>query len=109
MSAIDIDQALTSTGLKGLAIMAAPTPKEPKQRRCIMISWHAVIGGSITTVIIVVLKDLVYVLFASLIGAYGNAHPWFVPYMEHIWFTSALIVYCFSMILGGGGHHVFRR
>ncbi|MCW8886625.1 MAG: hypothetical protein OQK12_15465 [Motiliproteus sp.] len=66
-----------------------------------MISWHAVIGGSITTVLIVVLKDLIYVLFASLIGAYGNAHPWFVPYMEHIWFFSALLVYCASMILGG--------
>ncbi len=66
-----------------------------------MINWQAVIGGSITTVVIVVLKDLVYVLFASLIGAYGNAHPWFVPYLEYIWFYSALAVYCFSMMLGG--------
>lgn len=66
-----------------------------------MINWNAVIGGSITTVLIVIVKDLIFVMFASLVGAYGNTHPWFAPYTDQIWFYSALAVYCISMALGG--------
>ncbi|MEH6627997.1 MAG: hypothetical protein V7739_16260 [Motiliproteus sp.] len=66
-----------------------------------MINWKAVIGGAITTVLMVIIIDLIYVLFASLLASYGNGYPWIAAIKDDLWFYSALSVYCFSMTLGG--------
>ena len=66
-----------------------------------MINWKALIAGFVSTVIIGLINQLVFVLLAAYLGNVGVSISFMSEYKEEIWFVFGMLTYCFSMAAGG--------
>ena len=67
------------------------------------VNWRAISLGIVTTVIVWLISQLIYVLVASAIGIVSSNQDmgFFSAYKEQLWFVTAMLVYCLTMIAGG--------
>lgn len=67
------------------------------------MDFRAITAGTVLTGIFWLIGQLAYVLIAYAIGVVSSTHeiPFFSTYKEHLWFVTAMILYCLTMIAGG--------
>lgn len=65
------------------------------------MSLLAIVVGLIVTLFVGLFNQLIYVLAAAAISRADTGNGFFTTYEEQLWFVSALVVYCFTMLVGG--------
>ena len=65
-----------------------------------MMNWKTVLAGVVTTVIISLSFQLVFVLAASLIGS-ADSGGFISTYHQELWYASAMVSHSISMAVGG--------
>ncbi len=67
------------------------------------MDWKAISAGVVATIVFWLVSQLVYVLAASAIGIASAHSEWvfFSDYKEQLWFVTAMMIYCLTMIVGG--------
>jgi hypothetical protein len=65
------------------------------------MDWKAIIVGFISTVIVGLFCQLVFILMAAYIGGAGDGWDFLANNKEVLWFASALLTYCLVMLVGG--------
>lgn len=67
------------------------------------MNWRAISLGVVATVVVWLISQLIYVLAASAIGIASAHHEFsfFSDYKEQLWFVTAMMVYCLTMIACG--------
>ncbi|MBL3526339.1 MAG: hypothetical protein JMN27_07955 [gamma proteobacterium endosymbiont of Lamellibrachia anaximandri] len=65
------------------------------------MDWKATAIGFVSTVIVGLVIQLIYVLVAALIGAYGFHSPWLSEYKEVFWLGGATLAFAITMLMGG--------
>ncbi len=73
------------------------------------MDWKAITVGFVSTVIIGLVIQLVYVLVAALVGAYGFQSPWLSEYKEVLWLGGAALAFIIAMLIGGAITIAFAR
>ena len=67
-----------------------------------MLRIDAIIFGTIATVIIFLINQLMFILVAAYSSLSGIEHEFWAQYKDLIWQVMAISTLCVSMLLGGG-------
>ncbi|OMH39049.1 hypothetical protein [Motiliproteus sp. MSK22-1] len=65
------------------------------------MNWKTILAGVVTTVIISLSFQLVFVLAASFIGNAGSGSGFISTYRQELWYASAMVSHSISMAVGG--------
>jgi hypothetical protein len=65
------------------------------------MSLLAIVIGLIITLFVGLFNQLIYILVAAAISRADTGDGFFSTHEEQLWFISALLVYCFTMLVGG--------
>ncbi|MES9857812.1 MAG: hypothetical protein ABW166_14605 [Sedimenticola sp.] len=66
-----------------------------------MNNWKAITAGTITTIILLIISQLVFVLVAAFIGDAKGELAFISEHKELLWQAIGLLSFCISMMVGG--------
>ena len=74
-----------------------------------MNNWKAVTAGVLTTIILVLMSQLIFILAAAYIGGAKGDLAFLAQHKETLWLVLALLSFCISMTMGGVATALFSQ